>query len=130
MCLALEMERSITSEEVVATLERLFIERGAPEYIRSDNGPEFIAEALKRWLAVSGVGTLYIEPGSPWENAYSETFISRLRDELLNTQRCLPICWKRRFWPVSTENTTTRAGRMERWGISPRQSLRRRKSSS
>ncbi len=71
-CLALEMERSITSEEVVATLERLFIERGAPEYIRrSDNGPEFIAEALKRWLAVSGVGTLYIEPGSPWENAYT-----------------------------------------------------------
>ncbi len=86
MCLALEMERSITSEEVVATLERLFIERGAPEYIRSDNGPEFIAEALKRWLAVSGVGTLYIEPGSAWENAYSETFISRLRDELLNTE--------------------------------------------
>ncbi len=85
-CLALEMERSITSEEVVATLERLFIERGVPEYSRSDNGPEYIAEALKRWLAVSGVGTLYIEAGSPWENAYSETFISRLRDELLNRE--------------------------------------------
>ena len=85
-CLALEMERSITSEEVVATVERLFIERGAPEYIRSDNGPEFIAEAVKHWLAVSGVGTLYIEPGFPWENAYSETFISRLRDELLNRE--------------------------------------------
>lgn len=77
-CLALEMERSITAEEVVDTLRRLFAERGAPEYIRSDNGPEFIARAVKRWLAASGVGALYIEPGSPWENAYSETFISRL----------------------------------------------------
>ena len=85
-CLALEMERSITSEEVIDTLRRLFIERGAPKYIRSDNGPEFVARAVKRWLAISGVGTLYIEPGSPWENAYSETFISRLRDELLNRE--------------------------------------------
>jgi putative transposase len=86
-CLTLEMERSITSEGVVDTLRRLFIERGAPDYIRSDNGPpEFIAKALKRWLAASGVGTLYIEPGSPWENAYSETFIGRLRDELLNRE--------------------------------------------
>lgn len=85
-CLALEMERSITSEEVVATLERLFIERGAPEYIRSDNGPEFIAQAVKQWLELSGVKTLYIEPGSPWENAYSETFISRFSDELLKRE--------------------------------------------
>ena len=76
-CLALEMERSITAEGVVGILERLFTERGAPAYIRSDNGPEFIAEAIKRWLAASGVKTLYIEPGAPWENAYSETFISR-----------------------------------------------------
>ena len=85
-CLSLEVERSITSEDVVDTLGRLFVERGAPGYIRSDNGPEFVAKALKRWLAVSGVGTLYIEPGSPWENAYSETFISRMRDELLNRE--------------------------------------------
>jgi putative transposase len=85
-CLSLEVERSITSEEVVDTLRRLFIERGAPKYIRSDNGPEFIAAAVKRWLALCEVGTLYIEPGSPWENAYSETFISRLRDELLNRE--------------------------------------------
>ena len=85
-CLALEMERSITAEGVVEILERLFTERGEPAYIRSDNGPEFIAEAIKRWLAASGVKTLYIEPGAPWENAYSETFISRLRDELLNRE--------------------------------------------
>ncbi len=85
-CLALEVERSITAEDVVSTLARLFIERGEPGYIRSDNGPEFIASALRRWPAASGVRTLYIEPGAPWENAYSETFISRLRDELLNRE--------------------------------------------
>ncbi len=85
-CLALGMERSITAEDVVDTLARLFAERGEPEYIRSDNGPEFIAEAIKRWLAACGVKTLYIEPGAPWENAYSETFISRLRDELLRRE--------------------------------------------
>ena len=85
-CLALETERSITAKEVVETLDRLFTERGEPAYIRSDNGPEFVAEAIKRWLVASGVETLYIEPGAPWENAYSETFISRLRDELLNRE--------------------------------------------
>jgi putative transposase len=85
-CLALEMERSITAEGVVEILDRLFTERGEPAYIHSDNGPEFIAEAIRRWLAVSGVKTLYIEPGAPWENAYSETFISRLRDELLDRE--------------------------------------------
>ncbi len=85
-CLALEMKRSITAGDVVEVLDRLFSEWGEPAYIRSDNGPEFIAETIKRWLAVCGVKTLYIEPGSPWENAYSETFISRLRDELLNRE--------------------------------------------
>ena len=85
-CLALETERSITAEDVVEVLDRLFSERGEPAYIRSDNGPEFIAEAIKRWLAACGVETLYIGPGAPWENAYSETFISRLRDELLNRE--------------------------------------------
>ena len=70
----------------IKTLARLFTERGAPSFIRSDNGPEFIAKGVKRWLAASGVETLYIEPGAPWENAYSETFISRLRDELLNRE--------------------------------------------
>jgi transposase InsO family protein len=85
-CLRLRTERSITAEDVAATLAGLFNERGAPEYIRSDNGPEFIAKALKRWLVLSGVSTLYIEPGSPWENAYSETFNSRFSDELLKRE--------------------------------------------
>jgi len=85
-CLALEVERSITAKEVVRTLANLFEQRGEPAFVRSDNGPEFIAEAVKRWLEVSGVKTLYIEPGSPWENAYSETFISRFSDELLERE--------------------------------------------
>lgn len=68
-CLSIEVERSITAEDVIGTLARLFRQRGAPAFIRSDNGPEFVAAALKRWLEASGVGTLYIEPGSPWENA-------------------------------------------------------------
>ncbi len=85
-CLALEVERSITAQDVVETLDRLFTERGVPSFIRSDNGPEFIAKAVKRWLEVCGVKTLYIAPGAPWENAYSETFISRVRDELLDRE--------------------------------------------
>ena len=71
---------------MIGTLERLFRERGAPAFIRSDNGPEFVAAALKRWLEASGVRTLYIEPGSPWENAYTESFIGRLGDELLKRE--------------------------------------------
>jgi putative transposase len=85
-CLSIEVERSITAEDVIGTLARLFRQRGAPAFIRSDNGPEFVAAALKRWLEASGVGTLYIEPGSPWENAYTESFIGRLGDELLKRE--------------------------------------------
>ena len=85
-CLSIDVERSITAEDVVETLASLFSQRGEPAFIRSDNGPEFIAKAIKRWLEVSGVRTLYIEPGSPWENAYSETFISRFSDELLKRE--------------------------------------------
>ncbi len=85
-CLAIEVERSVTAEDVIGTLARLFRQRGEPAFIRSDNGPEFVAAALKRWLEASGVGTLYIEPGSPWENAYTESFIGRLGDELLKRE--------------------------------------------
>ncbi len=85
-CLDIEVARHLTATDVVATLERLFKEHGAPRYLRSDNGPEFVAHAVKDWLAKSGVGTLYIEPGSPWQNAYSESFNSRFRDELLDRE--------------------------------------------
>jgi transposase InsO family protein len=85
-CLAIEVERSFTARDVVATLQYLFEVRGAPKYVRSDNGPEFIARAVRDWLSRSAVQTLYIEPGSPWENAYSESFNSRLRDECLDRE--------------------------------------------
>lgn len=85
-CLAIEVERSLTADDVVSTLEYLFEVRGEPEFIRSDNGPEFVAEAVRSWLSGRGAKTLYIAPGSPWENAYSETFNSRLRDELLDRE--------------------------------------------
>ena len=84
--LAIEVERSIKSSDVLETLQYLFELRGAPAWIRSDNGPEFIAGALRQWLRDTGVETLYIEPGAPWENAYSESFNSRFRDELLDRE--------------------------------------------
>ncbi len=85
-CLSIDVERSITADDVIETLASLFRRRGGPTFIRSDNGPEFVAKAIKRWLEASGVETLYIEPGSPWENAYSETFVSRFSDELLKRE--------------------------------------------
>jgi transposase InsO family protein len=83
-CLAVEIGRRLTSREVLSTLTRLFLQRGVPEYIRSDNGPEFAAKAVRNWLGRLDVGTLFIEPGSPWENGYVESFNGKLRDELLN----------------------------------------------
>ncbi len=85
-CLSIEVARHLTAPDVITTLAKLFKERGAPRYLRSDNGPEFIAGAIKDWLTKSGVETLYIEPGSPWQNAYSESFNSRFRDELLERE--------------------------------------------
>ena len=82
-CLTLKVNRSITSEDVIDTLAELFALRGVPRCIRSDNGPEFIATAVRRWLERVDVRTLYIEPGAPWENGYAESFHSRLRDEFL-----------------------------------------------
>ena len=82
-CLTLKVDRSITSEDVIDTLAELFAMRGVPRCIRSDNGPEFIAKSLQRWLNRVAVETLFIEPGSPWENGYAESFHSRFRDEFL-----------------------------------------------
>jgi len=81
---AIEIGRSIRAKDVIAVLEYLFMIRGTPKYIRSDNGPEFIADSIKKWLQRKDVETLYIEPGSPWENGYIESFNGRLRDEILN----------------------------------------------
>lgn len=83
-CIALLVARRIRSTDVLAMLADLFILHGPPAHIRSDNGPEFIATAVKEWLGQIGVQTLYITPGSPWENGYCESFNGSLRDELLN----------------------------------------------
>ena len=85
-CLVLEVDRSLTAEKVIDVLLDLFRIRGVPKHIRSDNGPEFIAKAIRRWLGHAEVETLYVEPGSPWENGYAESFHSRLRDELTNRE--------------------------------------------
>ena len=82
--LAIRVRRKLSSTDVIDVLTDLFILRGLPAYIRSDNGPEFVAEAVRRWIAAVGARTAFIEPGSPWENGYIESFNARLRDELLN----------------------------------------------
>jgi transposase InsO family protein len=83
-CLAIEVARRLDSDDVLEVLTRLFVQRGTPKYLRSDNGAEFTATAVRDWLRRIGVETLYIEPGSPWENGYIESFNGKLRDELLN----------------------------------------------
>ena len=85
-CLAILVKRHITSQDVIDVLFELFIFRGIPEHLRSDNGPEFTAKAVRGWLTHLGVKTLFIEPGSPWENGYIESFNGKLRDELLNRE--------------------------------------------
>jgi len=85
-CLALEVGRGMTAAAVCTVLARVVRERRAPRHIRSDNGPEFIAKAIRAWTAGVGLETLYIEPGAPWENGYAESFNSKVRDELLNAE--------------------------------------------
>jgi len=85
-CLAILVERRLTSVDVLDKLYELFLFRGVPEHIRSDNGPEFTAKEVRKWLGRMDVKTLFIEPGSPWENGYIESFNGKLRDELLNRE--------------------------------------------
>ena len=104
-CLTMLVARRITSRDIIEQLYELFLLRGVPEHIRSDNGPEFTAKAVRRWLNRVGVQTLFIEPGSPWENGYIESFNSKLRDELLNGEvfttmteaRILIEQWRREY---------------------------------
>jgi len=101
-CLALEARRSFKSVDVIDVLRELLLIRGTPLHIRSDNGPEFIAHAIRSWLESARIRTLYIEPGSPWENGYAESFHGRLRDELLDAElftclaeaRMLSVQWR------------------------------------
>ena len=130
-CLAIRVERSIDSFKVIDTLNWLFLTRGVPGHIRSDNGPEFIAKALKDWLAESGCKTIYIEPGSPWENPYIESFNGKFRDECLNREvfrnereaREMAERWRREyneFRPHSSLGYMTPAEFSLRYGSSSR----------
>jgi transposase InsO family protein len=104
-CLAAVVARKIKAQGVIDTLFNLFIFRGIPAHLRSDNGPEFTAKAVRKWLSRLGVKTLYIEPGSPWENGYVESFNGRMRDELLSREvfttleeaKVLIEQWKREY---------------------------------
>jgi putative transposase len=104
-CLLSHVARKITAYEVVELLADLFLQHGIPEYIRSDNGPEFVATTVRGWLGRLGVQTLFIEPGSPWENGYIESFNGKLRYELLDGEifdtlqeaRILVERWRRQY---------------------------------
>jgi putative transposase len=104
-CLALEVARGMPARRAVAVLAEVVGGRGAPANLRSDNGPEFIARAMRAWLAGAGVATLYVEPGAPWENGYAESFNSKVRDELLAVEefaslleaRVLGRHWRRSY---------------------------------
>jgi transposase InsO family protein len=104
-CLAIDVARTIRAENVIDRLAKLFIRKGVPKHIRSDNGPEFTAKAVQRWLGRLKVKPLFITPGSPWENGYIESFNGKLRFELLNVEifdtlleaRVLTSWWKRQY---------------------------------
>lgn len=85
-CLAIDVATSIPAARVIRVLGRLFAQEGAPKFLRSDNGPEFIAQALRAWLAQKNAGTLYIAPGCPWQNSFAESFNGKLRDECLRAE--------------------------------------------
>jgi len=104
-CLAIRIDRKLNSTAVIDVLSDLFILRGAPAYIRSDNGPEFVAKAVQDWIEAVGSKTAYITPGSPWENGFIESFNARLRDELLDGEifyslkevRVVVESWRRHY---------------------------------
>ena len=85
-CLLIEVQRRITGTDVVRMLDALMAMYGVPEHLRCDNGPEFVCSAVRSWVSKARVATLYIAPGSPWENAYAESYHARLRDELLDRE--------------------------------------------
>jgi transposase InsO family protein len=136
--LAIRVKRRLNSTDVLETLADLMILRGPPAYVRSDNGPEFIATTLREWIAAVGSQTAYIEPGSPWENGYCESFNSKLRDELLNGEIFFSLAeaqviiesWRRhfnavrphsalRYRPPAPEAVIPRGGRIVPWASAP-----------
>ena len=104
-CLAIRIDRRLKAIDVIDVLSDLFILRGVPEHVRSDNGPEFVAKAVQEWIGAVGAKTAYIAPGSPWENGFIESFNARLRDELLDGEifytlaeaKIVVESWRRHF---------------------------------
>jgi transposase InsO family protein len=90
-CLVIHVARKITAEDLVSIMDKLIQERGVPGHIRSDNGPEFIAKILQKWLLEKKIKTLYIEPGSPWQNGHIESFNACLRDECIDREIILSL---------------------------------------
>jgi putative transposase len=117
--LLVRAQRRWSSSRVISALADVMVMKGVPEHLRSDNGPEFVAKDLRNWLANTGAKTLYIEPGSPWENGYCESFNSKLRDEFLNgtsstrSRNC--ACWL-----SAGASTTTPSGHTPHWVIDHR----------
>ncbi len=145
-CLAILVARRLRSDDVLHLLADLFADRGPPDHIRSDNGPEFTAKAVRQWLRRIGVKTLFIEPGSPWENGYNESFNGKLRDELLNTEifytlkeaKVLIEIWRRHYNQIRPHSSlgyrppapeTVIPGRPDQvfvqWGLRPNQAFPR-----
>jgi transposase InsO family protein len=112
--IAIRVARKLQSTDVIEALADLFVLRGVPAHIRSDNGPEFVALALRHWIAAVGAKTAYIEPGSPWENGYCESFNGKLRDELLNGEI---------FYTLKETKTVIEAWRRHYNAIRPHSSL-------
>lgn len=108
-CLAIRIDRKLNSTDVIDVLSDLFILRGVPGHVRSDNGPEFVAKAVREWIVAVGARTAFIEPGSPWENGYCKSFNGKLRGELLNGEifhtlkeaQILIERWRQYYNPVS-----------------------------
>jgi transposase InsO family protein len=126
--LAMSVGRTCIADDVVTTIDRLVAERGAPAYLRMDNGPELIAWALRDWCRLAGTGTVYIEPGAPWENPFVESFNGRVRDELLNIEefgslleaQVLVEAWRveyNTYRPHSSLDGLTPAEYAEHWTI-------------
>lgn len=127
-CLALEVSRNLKALGVLECLSELFLARGVPEFIRSDNGPEFVAAVLREWLGRLSVKTLFIEPGSPWENGYIESFNGKFRDEFLSMElfesvseaRVLTERWRRHYNQVRPHSSLGyRPPAPEAWAFAP-----------
>jgi len=113
--LAIKVDKSIKAKDIICVLADVFSERGAPMYLRSDNGSEFIENALKKWLVINGTDTIHIEPGKPWQNGFIESFNSKVRDEFLNMEV---------FYTLAEAQVKAEIWRQEYNGIRPHSSLR------